>query len=108
MNHHPEVLIVGGLVKPTKLEAIRRALPGVDVEWIPTREIDPGASAFTAAVRRPETRLVVILYGLIRHQHAHDLTRLARQQDKRVLRHHRSPNPALIKLALVGRRRAAR
>jgi hypothetical protein len=108
MNHHPDVLIVGGLVKPTKLEAIRLALPGVDVEWIPTRDSDPGASAFAYAIRRPETRLVVVLYGLIRHQHAHDLTRLARQQDKRFLRHYRSPNPSLIKLALVGQRRAAR
>ena len=108
MHHHPEVLIVGGLINPTKLAAIRRALAGVDVEWIPTRETDPGASAFASAFRRPDTRLVVALYGLIRHQHAQDLVRLARQHGKRVLPFYRSPNSERIKLVLSGQRRAAR
>lgn len=108
MHTHPEVLIVGGLINPTKLAAIRRALEGVDVAWIPTRATDPGASAFTPAFRRPETRLVVVLYGLIRHQHAHDLARLARLHGKRVVPLYRSPNPARIRLAMGGQRRAAR
>jgi len=100
MKHHSEVLIVGGIVRPIILQRIRRALKGMAVEWIPTRESDASSYAFTAQVRRPETSLVVILTGLIRHQHAHDLVSLARQYGKRVLHLHRSPNPTRIKQAL--------
>jgi len=100
MKHHPKVLIVGGLARPIILQRIRRVFSDVAVQWISTRECDPSSSSFRSAILREETCLVVVLYGLIRHQHAHDIAKLARLHGKRVLYLRRSPNPERIRQAL--------
>jgi hypothetical protein len=108
MKHHHQILIVGGLARPIILQRLRLVLPDVAVQWIPTRESDPGSSSFRSAILQEETCLVVVLYGLIRHQHAHDIARLARLHRKRVLPLRRSPNAQRIRQALDGIAEAAR
>ncbi len=101
MQTSQTVLIVGGLVRPLALKKIRRDLPEIVIDWIPTRKSDPSSYAFAAHLRREETRLVVILTGVMRHQHAHDLVSLARRYGKAVLHLYRSPNARRIRSALV-------
>lgn len=101
MKTQNTVLIVGGLARSVILQRLRRVLTDVAVEWIPTRESDPSSSSFASAILREETRLVVVLYGLIRHQHGHDIARLARIHGKRVLPLRRSPNAQRIRQALT-------
>jgi hypothetical protein len=100
MNFSQTVLIVGGVVRPLILQKLRLVFIGMAVEWIPTRESDPSSSAFAARLRRDETRLVVILTGVMRHQHAHDLVNHARRYGKHVLHLYRSPNAQRIRAAL--------
>jgi len=100
MQTHPTVLIVGGHIGHHTLRRLQARLSSFVFKWIPTRESDPDCSSFRARLRRPETCLVVILNGLIRHQHGHDLVRLSRQYAKRVLHQHRSPSITQIQAAL--------
>ena len=96
MRNTPTVLIIGGDVRHSHLDKLRSALSGFQVDWIPTREADPGPSRFASRIRRQEVSLVVVLYGLIRHQHAKDITRLCRYHGQPILRLHRSPNVEAI------------
>lgn len=102
MRNTPTVIIIGGDIRHTKLDKLRAALCGIAVEWIPTRESDPGASRFEARLRRKEASLVVVLCGLIRHQHARDIARLCRRHGQRLLRLHRSANIHAITSMLFG------
>lgn len=102
MRNTPTVLIIGGDVRHSQLDKLRAALCGIAVEWIPTRESDPGVSRFEAQLRRQGTSLVVVLCGLIRHQHARDITRLCRRHGQRLLRLHRSANIRAINSMLFG------
>lgn len=92
MRNTRTVLIVGGDVRHFKLDKLRAALCGLTVDWIPTRESDPGSSRFEARIGRQDTSLVVILCGLIRHQHSREIARLCRRCGLRLLRLHRSAN----------------
>ena len=92
MRKEEYVIIVGGDVRHFQLDKLRAALCGLSVDWIPTRESDPGSSRFEARIGRQDTSLVVILCGLIRHQHARDITRLCRRHGRRLLRLHRTAN----------------
>ena len=92
MRNTPTVLIIGGDVRHFQLDKMRAALGGHSVDWIPTRESDPGTARFEAKIRRQETSVVVILCGLIRHQHSRDISRLCRKLGRRLLRLHRSAN----------------
>jgi len=100
MNFSQTVLIVGGIVRPLILQKLRRVFIGMTVDWIPTRESDPSSSVFVFQLRREETRLVVILAGVMRHQHVHDLVGQARRYGKRVLHLYRSQNAQRIRAAL--------
>lgn len=91
MRNTSTVLIVGGDVRHFQLDKLRAALGGLSVEWIPTRESDPGSSRFEARLRRQDTSLVVILCGLVRHRHG-----------RRLLRLHRSANIHAISSTLLG------
>lgn len=102
MRNTPTVLIIGGDVRHLQLDKLRAALCGIAVEWIPTRESDPGSSCFEARLRRQDTALVVMLCGLIRHQHARDVARLCRRHGRRFLRLHRSANVHTITSTLFG------
>ena len=102
MRNTPTILIIGGDVRHFQLDKLRAALCGITVDWIPTCESDPGASRFEARLRRQETSLVVILCGLIRHQHARDIANLCRMHGQRLLRLHRSANIHAIASTLLG------
>lgn len=102
MRNIPTILIIGGDVRRFQLDKLRAALCGLSVDWIPTRESDPGTSRFEAKIGRQETSLVVILCGLIRHQHSHDITRLCRRHGRRLLRLHRSVNIHAIASTFFG------
>lgn len=91
------IVIVGGNARPDALKRLRDSLVGVTVAWIPTRESDPSAARFSPSIQRSETCLVVVLTGLVRHQHARDILGLARRHGKRVLHLFRSPNPGRIR-----------
>jgi hypothetical protein len=101
MRNTPTVLIVGGDVRHFQLDKLRAALCGLSVDWIPTRESDPGSSRFESRLRRQDTSLVVMLCGLIRHQHARDIAHLCRRHGRRLLRLHRSANVRAIASTLL-------
>ena len=101
MNLPNTILIVGGQVRPITLQRLRTKLSSESVQWVPTRETDPSSRAFTSWIQRDETCLVVILNGLVRHQHARDIAGLARRHQKPVLHLYRSPNPRRIRSALL-------
>lgn len=67
------LLIIGGDVRATSLDRLKRDLGLSLLEWIPTRDSDPTPRSFEAIVRRQEFSLVVLLQGLVRHQHARDV-----------------------------------
>ena len=97
MNLPNTILIVGGQVRPITLQRLRTGLSRESVRWVPTRETDPSSRAFASWIQRDETCLVVILIGLVRHQHARDILGLARRYGKPVLHLYRSPNPQRIR-----------
>ena len=101
MQNQPTILLVGGDIRHGPLQKLIRALPGYAVEWIPTRETDAGPSCFQSRLGRPGVVLVVILKGLLRHQHTHALLRLCRRNGLRWLHLFRSPNAVRIVQALA-------
>jgi hypothetical protein len=101
MQNQPTILLVGGDIRPGPLQKLIRSLPGYAVEWLPTRETDAGPSRFQSRLGRPGVVLVVILKGLLRHQHTHALLRLCRRHGLRWLHLFRSPNAARIVQALA-------
>jgi hypothetical protein len=92
MRNQPTVLLVGGDIRPHQLTRLRQSLNNVVVDWIATRATDPGPSRYESRILRPETILVVILDGLVRHRHSSDLLRLCRLHGKRYVRLYRSAN----------------
>jgi hypothetical protein len=92
MRNQSNIIIVGGDVRHFQLDRLRAAFSDAVVEWIPTRESDPGSSRFKARLLRQDTSLIVILCGLVRHQHARDIVRLCRRHGRRFLHLHRSVN----------------
>jgi hypothetical protein len=102
MRKSSTIIIVGGDVRHFQLDKLRAVLGAFSVEWIPTRETDPGSSRFTSRLLRPDTTLVIILCGLLRHQHARDLIRLCRRHSRPYLHLYRSANPTRILEALLG------
>ena len=92
MRKQSTIIVVGGDVRHFKLDRLRAAFGDAAVDWIPTRASDPSSSRFEARLLREDTSLVVILCGLIRHQHARDIVRLCRRHGRRFLHLHRSVN----------------
>ena len=97
MNFSRTIVIVGGDARPIALQRLRSIFSNESIEWVPTRATDPSAHAFGPWIQRAETCLVVILGGLVRHQHARDILGLARRYGKPVLHLYRSPNPQRIR-----------
>ena len=100
MNFPYTIVIIGGLVRPVTLQRLRCLFSNESVEWLPTRDTNPSFHAFASQIQRAETRLIVILSGLVRHQHARDIVGLARRHRKHVLHLYRSPNPQRIRSEL--------
>ena len=101
MRNQPTVRLVGGDVRQNRLTRLRQSLNNVTVDWIATRETDPGPSRYESRILRRETILVVILDGLVRHRHSSDLLRLCRRHGKRYVRLYRSANVGRIIHALT-------
>ncbi len=78
MKTFQKVVVVGGLVRPETLQRLRRGLSHLAVDWVSTRETDPSPADFTSQVTRPETCLIVVLLGVMRHSHSRCLGELAR------------------------------
>ena len=98
---HSTIVLVGGDIRNDQLCRLRRSVPNLDVEWIATRASDPGPSRYQFKVVRPETVLVVILDGLVRHEHSRHLLQLCRRHSKRYVRLYRSLNAERIVGALA-------
>ncbi len=92
MRKQSTIIVVGGDVRHFQLDRLRAVFGDAAVDWIPTRESDPSSSRFKARLLREDTSLVVILCGLVRHQHARDILRLCRRHGRRFLHLHRSVN----------------
>jgi hypothetical protein len=92
MRKQSTVIVIGGDVRHFQLDRLRAAFGDAAVEWIPTRASDPSSSRFKARLLRPDTSLVVMLCGLVRHQHARDIVGLCRRHGRRCLHLHRSAN----------------
>ena len=101
MRNTKTVLIVGGDIRRPQLEKLAQGLAPLAVEWISTRETDAGPSRFQPSLLRPEICLVVILTGLIRHQHLADLLRLCRRRGLRRVLLRRSPALERIRMAVA-------
>lgn len=95
------LLIVGGDKRSQAISRLRRDLQLTEVLWADTRESDPTARRFRALLEHPRVRFVVLLIGLVRHQHAHDVAELCRMSGKRLIRIWRSPSPAAISNAFI-------
>lgn len=94
--HGTTIVIVGGDKRSHAISRLRRDLQVEEVLWADTRESDPTDRRFRALLQDPRVCLVVLLIGLVRHQHAHDVARLCKNSGKRLIRLWRSPSPAAI------------
>lgn len=92
MRNQSTIVVIGGDVRHSQLDRLRATLTDAVIEWIPTRDTDPGASRFKFRLLHDDIALVVMLCGLVRHQHARDITRLCRRHGRRLLHLHRSLN----------------
>lgn len=73
------VVMVGGIVKQDKVQAIRERF-GVDVEWVDTsRSGNNTVGSVEKRIREKRLAAVVILQGLISHKHFEPLVGAARQ-----------------------------
>ncbi len=95
------LLIVGGDERAGQLERLRSDFDLRDAIWAPTRDSDPTPRRFRGLIRRPRLTLVVLLEGLIRHQHAREVVALCAQSGKPLVRIWRSPNPVAVAHAVL-------
>jgi hypothetical protein len=86
------------------VERLKQAFNLEHVVWLPTRANDASSHSFSSFLRRRSVALVVVLYGLIRHQHARDLRALCRDLDVPVVGYWRSPHPDGLASAIVEQR----
>ncbi len=71
------VVIVGGVVKPEKLDRLREHL-GFNVEWLGT-SVHGSTSALERRIREGHVAAVVMLEGLISHKHSEQVVAATRQ-----------------------------
>lgn len=90
------ILVIGGDKRPESVQRLKKRLGLDKVEWIATRQSDPTPQRFCHIIADPSVGLVVALIGLIRHQHARDISRLCRKYEKPLLRLHRSLSVAAL------------
>lgn len=73
------VVMVGGIVKPDKVQAIRERF-GVDIEWVDTsRSGNNTIGSVEKRIREKRLAAVIVLQGLISHKHFEPLVGAARQ-----------------------------
>jgi hypothetical protein len=79
--HAGVVVIIGGVVKPEKLDRLREHL-GFEVEWIETTMNGTGSTAaLERRIRDRHVAAVIVLDGLISHKHSQQIVDAARQTD---------------------------
>lgn len=94
------VLVGGGDERADQLVRLRGELGPSDAVWASTRDTDPTPRRFRILIRNPRLTLVV-LEGLIYHQHARDVVALCEQSGKPRVRIWRSPNPIAVAHAIL-------
>lgn len=95
------LLVVGGDERADQLVRLRGQLGLRDAVWASTRDSDPTPRRFRSLIRDPRLTLVVLLEGLIRHQHARDVASLCEESGKPLVRIWRSPNPVAVAHAIL-------
>lgn len=91
-----DLLIIGGDQRTHQLERLRREFGLRNVAWASTRESDPAPGRFRSLLQNHHFALVVLLNGLIRHQHARDAAALCEKLGTPLVRIWRSPSPVAI------------
>lgn len=95
------VLVIGGDERADQLVRLRGELGLRDAVWASTRRCDPSPRRFQSLIRSRHVTLVVLLEGLIRHQHARDVASLCGQSGKPLVRVWRSPSPTAVAHAIL-------
>lgn len=98
-NH--TLLIVGGDCRNNEQARLLKELGPRGVGWAPTRERDASPKRFSKLILGSDFSLVVLLDGLIRHQHGYDVAALCKQANKPLIRLRRSVSPAAVSHAIL-------
>lgn len=85
--------LIGGDRRDKHAARLRREFGLANVVWIETRDTDASSRRFESMIKRGEVALVVLLHGLIRHQHASDARRLCKEASIPLVPYWRSPHP---------------
>lgn len=72
------VLVIGGDRRRFAIRQIKDQLGLKDVVWLPTRESSPSGKAFVHAIKHGRPDIVIVLTGLMRHQHLRDIKNACR------------------------------
>ncbi|MCK4872594.1 MAG: hypothetical protein KAS72_07700 [Phycisphaerales bacterium] len=99
--HDGRLVIVGGDRREHHIQRIRSAFGLAEVHWAQTRKTDASLRRIRTAIEHPNTDLVVLLCGLIRHQHARDVPRLCEAHGKLLVRYWRNPHPHGLANAII-------
>lgn len=95
------LLVIGGDQRPRALAKLEREFQLRATLWATTRDTDPSPSRFRHVVGDPHVDVVVLLEGLVRHQHARDVAELCKRHGKVLVRLWRSPNPSALAHAIL-------
>lgn len=98
------IAVIGGDRRRAHARRMTDAFGLEGLLWVPTRESDASARRFAAVVGQTDVMLVISLYGLLRHQHTHDLRDLCRKFGVPHLAYWRSPHPTGVAAAIVAQR----
>lgn len=96
-----DLLVIGGDERASQLERLCAAFHLRKARWAQTRETDPTSTSFRHLIDDPDVALVVLLDGLVRHQHARDVVALCKRHGKWLIRLWRSPSPTAIAHAVL-------
>ncbi len=94
------LLIIGGDGRCHQIRRLYNELCLACIVWQCTRETDASRRRFEHLIRGRGFDIVVLLSGLVRHQHLADVRRLCRQEGIQLLVLYRSPNPSQVSAAL--------
>ena len=102
------LVIVGGDPRPDHRERLKEAFDLRSVRWVEMRETDASVRRCIPHLNDDTVGLVVVLIGLVRHNHSREIPRLCAKSNRAVVRYRgKSPHPNGLAEAIirqVGRR----
>ncbi len=93
--------LIGGDRRDQQASRIREAFDLARTIWIETRDSDASSRRFESALRSGEIDIVVLMLGLVRHQHARDVRALCKKLKIPVVTAWRTPSPGPLADAIV-------